>query len=72
MKQKFITEAISKIQHLKCINPECKIKTSSAKDVVVFSESQKGVIVKFKKEKICCEVYEVIVKQAINNILPKG
>lgn len=72
MKKKFISEALSQIEHLKCINPDCIVKLSSPKDVVVFTESKKGVVVKFRKENICCEVYEVIVKQAINNILPKG
>jgi hypothetical protein len=71
LSEKFRAEALSKIQYLKCINPDCTIKLSSPKEIIIFKESKKGVIVKFQKEKICCEVYEVIVKQAIHNILPK-
>jgi hypothetical protein len=70
--ERFRVEALLQIQYLKCINPECKRHSIPAKDMIAFKDINKGTVITFKEEKVCCEVFEVIIKQAIKNLLPKA
>jgi hypothetical protein len=65
--ERFQSHIAQNVHNLKCINPDCK-KASPAKEMFSFELAPKGINVVYHQDKVCCDVFQDIIKKAISNI----